>query len=106
MGSVIVSNQIKKTIKTYSPADLSEAHTLGYEQLADVGALLSAVISEFKTTKNYLNQTYKVPESCFGNLKRLLAITNVLLDDSADHSQSLANRYEQELKNSEGSHNA
>ena len=91
----------KNTSKTYNTGDMLEAYTLAYEQMADTSAMLNAVSNEFKNLKNYLGKAYNIPDSYFNDLKRIIAITNTMIQESAELSQNLEQQYQAEYEESQ-----
>ena len=89
------------TSKTYNAGDMLEAYTLAYEQMADTSAMLNAVSNEFKNLKNYLGKAYNIPDSCFNDLKRIIAITNTMIQESAELNQNLEQQYHAEYEESQ-----
>ncbi len=87
-----------KEVQTYNSGDLYEAYSLAYEQIADIGVMLKAISSEYKNLTSYLEQIYNVPDTCFGDVKRLIHLTNTMLDSSAELSQNLEQKYEAEYE--------
>ena len=90
----------KNTSKTYNTGDMLEAYTLAYEQMADTSAMLNAVSNEFKNLKNYLGKAYNIPDSCFNDLKRIIAITNTMIQESAELNHNLEQQYHAEYEES------
>ena len=88
------------TSKTYHSGDMLEAYTLAYEQMADTSIMLNAVSNEFKNLKNYLGKVYDIPDSCFNDLKRIIAITNTMIQESAELNQNLEQQYHAEYEES------
>lgn len=78
-----------------------EAYTLAYEQMADTSIMLNAVSNEFKNLKNYLGKVYDIPDSCFNDLKRIIAITNTMIQESAELNQNLEQQYHDEYEESQ-----
>lgn len=91
----------KNTSKTYNTGDMLEAYTLAYEQMADTSAMLNAVSNEFKNLKNYLGKAYNIPDSCFNDLKRIIAITNTMIQESAELNHNLEQQYHAEYEESQ-----
>ena len=89
------------TSKTCNAGDMLEAYTLAYEQMADTSAMLNAVSNEFKNLKNYLGKAYNIPDSCFNDLKRIIAITNTMIQESAELNQNLEQQYHAEYEESQ-----
>ncbi len=89
------------TSKTYNAGDMLEAYTLAYEQMADTSIMLNAVSNEFKNLKNYLGKVYDIPDSCFNDLKRIIAITNTMIQESAELNQNLEQQYHAEYEESQ-----
>lgn len=90
-----------KLLKTYNAGDMLEAYALAYEQMADTSAMLGAITNEFKRTKEYLNNVYDIPETCFSDLKRLIAISNTMIQESAELNQNLEQQYQAEYEESQ-----
>ncbi|WP_180024064.1 hypothetical protein [Acinetobacter sp. YH1901134] len=95
------NTSLEKQNPTYSSSDLYEAYSLAYEQMADTSTMLSVISKEFKSLKEYLGNTYDIPDSCFNNLKRIIAITNTMIQESADLSQNLEQQYQAECEESQ-----
>lgn len=91
---------IKKVPETYHSDDLCEAYSLAYEQMSDTSIMLNAVSNEFKNLKDYLGKVYGIPDSCFNDLKRIIAITNTMIQESAELNQNLEQRYQAEYEES------
>ena len=89
------------TSKTYNAGDMLEAYTLAYEQMADTSIMLNAVSNEFKNLKNYLGKVYDIPDSCFNDLKRIIAITNTMIQEFAELNQNLEQQYHDEYEESQ-----
>ena len=89
------------TSKTYNAGDMLEAYTLAYEQMADTSILLNAVSKGFKNLTNYLGQVYDIPDSCFNDLMRIIAITNTMIQESAELNQNLEQQYHAEYEESQ-----
>ena len=89
------------TSKTYNAGDMLEAYTLAYEQMADTSIMLNAVSNEFKTLKDYLGKAYNIPDRYFNDLKRIIAITNTMIQESAELNQNLEQQYHAEYEESQ-----
>ena len=85
-----------KPLKTYDAGDMVDAYSLAYEQMADTSVMLGAIANEFKRTKEYLSNVYNIPESCFNDLKRLIAISNTMIQESAEFNQAQEQQFEKE----------
>ena len=84
------------TSKTYDAGDMVEAYLLAYEQMADTSVMLGVIANELERTKEYLSNVYNVPELCFNNLKRIIAITNTIVQESAEFNQVQEQQYKTE----------
>lgn len=94
------NTSLEKQNPTYSSGDLYEAYSLAYEQMADTSTMLGAISNEFKNLKDYLGKVYDIPDCCFNDLKRIIAITNTMIQESADLSQNLEQQYQAEHEES------
>ena len=89
-------NDCDNTLKSYDAGDMLNAYSLAYEQMADTSIMLNAVSNEFKNLKDYLGKAYDIPDSCFNDLKRIIAITNTIIQESAEFNQAQEQQYEKE----------
>lgn len=92
---------LEKQKPTYSSGDMLEAYSLAYEQMADTSTMVGAISNEFKSLKEYLSKVYAVPDTCFNDLKRIIAITNTIIQESAELSQNLEKQYQAEYEESQ-----
>ncbi|NCI78937.1 hypothetical protein [Acinetobacter kanungonis] len=95
------NSSLKKQNPIYNSGDLYEAYSLAYEQMADTSTMLGAISNEFKNLKDYLSKVYDIPDSCFNDLKRIIAITNTMIQESADFNQNLEQQYQNEYEESQ-----
>ena len=95
------NTSLEKQNPTYSSGDLYEAYSLAYEQMANTSTMLGAISNEFKNLKDYLCKVYDIPDCCFNDLKRIIAITNTMIQESADLSQNLEQQYQAECEESQ-----
>lgn len=91
----------KNLPKAYDAGDMVDAYELAHEQMADTGVMLNAISNEFKSLKDYLSKAYGIPDSCFSDLKRIIAITNTMLQDSAELNQGLKQKHQAECRESQ-----
>lgn len=90
-----------KVVKIYDANDVSEGYVLAYEQVSDLAVMLDAISSKYNTTAEYIQKVYNVPESVFKDFKRLIGITNTLLDESIEFSKTQKEQYQAEYEESQ-----
>ncbi|MBE4724571.1 hypothetical protein IHV21_20450 [Acinetobacter baumannii] len=100
-NSSLKNSHIEIAIKTYDASDVSEGYALAYEQVADLAVMLDSIRSKYEKTAEYLQQVYSVPESVFKDLKRLLSITDSIIDENLEFSKAQEDKFQKEYEESQ-----
>lgn len=87
-------------IKPNISGDLYEIFSIAYQPMANTSTTPVAISNEFKNLKDYLNKVHDIPDSCFKDFKRIIFITNTIIQESIELNQNLEQQYQAEYKES------